>query len=698
MDLYSMLLINVKALLEREELMETRERVDCLAKVLELRDDEVTGYAILSHRWGEQEVGYDEIVELAKMDEVKKDEIRQRDGYQKILDSCKQAKKDGYEWLWVDTCCIDKRSSAELSEAINSMYRWYENAQVCYAYLHDVLSSSIPTEPDDKMYANGWPEWFSRGWTLQEMIAPSNVQFFNKQWQAIGDKRALARTLEYITGVPEHVLRGGLHGDRVCVAQIMSWAANRTTTRVEDRAYSLMGLLGVNMPMLYGEGKKAFHRLQLEIIRTSNDQSIFAWSCDEKEVRTGSILADDPSVFRCCSEMELMYPNEFIKSLSEDMPEEELPSSEDDRLGTFPITNRGIQIWLFLCPTRGSDSVFEARLPCRSDPSDPPVAINLCLRESNYYRCAELDSHPEGTFQFRQIYLRYQDTSHRNVAFEIDASAITKNGFTYQGAYPAKFTGNTFILTSTDPLCVKVYSNNQTGGGFAVGLGQCFGKDWIHVESHPSFMWHSRWKEYAKQEYSTMLARAPEHAQSMHKARSGAMVCIMQTRLRPWSSHQWTLRTCVVWKSPRENEVKLEVFRDPSFDYASGEWTHFDIDVGGTVPVPAHYLRSITVILIFISQKTENQDASHRNTAFDIDDSAINERGFTYRCTYPATLTGNTFILSNVDTHCVKVYSNNTTGDYFAVGFGQFFGKVWIHVVSTSGSTEYAKQYAKEEC
>jgi len=478
MDLYSMRLINVKALLEGEESMKQGERVDRWAKVLEFRDDEATKYAILSHRWIGQEVEYDEIVELAKMAKGKRDEIRQGDGYRKILDSCKQAKKDGHEWLWVDTCCIDKRSSAELSEAINSMYRWYENAQVCYAYLHDVLDSSFPVEFDDYTYANGWPEWFSRGWTLQEMIAPSNVQFFNKTWQAIGDKWMLARTLKKITRVPQHVLRDGLSGDRPCIAQIMSWAANRTTTRVEDRAYSLMGLLDVNMPTLYGEGKKAFHRLQLEIIRTSNDQSIFAWSWD-KEVRTGNILADDPSAFRCCSTMELMDPDEFIESLSEDMPEAELGSIEKDRLGTFPITNRGIQIWLFLCPIPGSRSVFRAWLPCRASPSSLPVSIDLCLWKSNYYRYAQLQFRPKRILQFCQVYLRYQDTSHLNAAFIIDDSAITKNGFTCSGAYPAKFAGNSFILTSTDPLCVRFYSNDETGHCFVIGFGQCFGKDWI---------------------------------------------------------------------------------------------------------------------------------------------------------------------------------------------------------------------------
>ena len=139
------------------------------------------------------------------------------------------------------------------------------------------------------------------------MIAPMNVEFFNQDWLAIGDKKMLARTLTRITGVPEDILKDGLWaGNRPCSAQIMSWAANRTTTRIEDRAYSLMGLLDVNMPMLYGEGRKAFYRLQMEIIRSSDDQSIFAWGWHGENARTGSILADDPSFFEHCSEMELM--------------------------------------------------------------------------------------------------------------------------------------------------------------------------------------------------------------------------------------------------------------------------------------------------------------------------------------------------------------------------------------------------------
>ena len=193
-----------------------------------------------------------------------------------------------------------------------------------------------------------------------------------------------------------------------------------------------MGLLGVNMPMLYGEGKKAFHRLQLEIIRTSNDQSIFAWSCNEREVRTGSILADDPSAFCNCSKMELIDPDEFINSLSRYMAEGEVRSIEKDRLGTFPITNRGIQIWLILCPYLASHSVVQAWLPCRSSPSSQPAVINLSLWDSNYHRSGQPPFRAGGldTLQFRQVYLRYQDTSYRNVEFEIDDNAITENGFT----------------------------------------------------------------------------------------------------------------------------------------------------------------------------------------------------------------------------------------------------------------------------
>ncbi|KAI6042429.1 heterokaryon incompatibility protein-domain-containing protein [Pisolithus marmoratus] len=207
-------------------------------------------YAILSHCWGTK-VSYEEMVGLMKMEEQEREEVMHRDGYQKIIKSCEQAMKDNCKWLWIDTCCIDKQSSLELLEAINVMYQWYQNAQVCYVYLND---------------SNGLLEWFMWGWTLQELITPKQVEFFNKDWVPIGNKQCLAPMLMDIMEIPPDVLMHGLAGKCLSVAQIMSWAADQKMMCEEDRVYLLMGLFGVNMPMLYREGKKAFCHLQLEII------------------------------------------------------------------------------------------------------------------------------------------------------------------------------------------------------------------------------------------------------------------------------------------------------------------------------------------------------------------------------------------------------------------------------------------------
>jgi len=594
----SMYFIKVGAFINLEGVMRNSSQEDTITnriKVLEYCDDEAKiKYAILSHRWTRQEVNHVEITGLAKMGREDRNEIRQRDGYQKIYYSCLQAKEDGYEWLWVDTCCIDKRSSAELSEAINSMYRWYENSTVCYVYLHDVHGSSLPTEPDMSGYpdrSKEWPEWFSRGWTLQEMIAPNNVRFFNKSWIHIGDKKAHAHTLATITGVPEHILTDGLSSNRPCIAQIMSWAAKRMTTRVEDRAYSLLGLLDVNMPMLYGEGKKAFHRLQLEIIRMSNDQSIFAWSWSSEVGRTGSILADCPSSFGDCSGMELMKSDDFTEFLKDKIREE-----DKDCFGVFPITNRGIQIWLLLSPYGDSTSVFKARLPCRSGTSGSPVTIDLALWESNYYRYFTSRSvGPPGELapQFRQVYLRYQDTPHHDATFEIDDSAVINNGFTYCGSFPSPLTEKMLTLTSDMPPHIFIYSDSNTRRHFAVGFGQCFGQDWVHFTCQKPMdadngqpIW-----EYAVEAHKEMLIGGPEHARSMAKARSGkrhSRLCIMQVHL---PKSEWIVRTsCIVWESSRGCGIKFEVFSDHGVNDGQDKWTGFDVEVSRFFLVYTHCL------------------------------------------------------------------------------------------------------------
>ncbi|KAI6042080.1 hypothetical protein EDC04DRAFT_1081076 [Pisolithus marmoratus] len=341
-------------------------------------------YAILSHCWEEfkDEVHYTEMQNLTKMDIAARDEIRRRSGYRKICQSCMQAHLDRLCWLWVDTCCIDNRSSAELSEAINSMYVWYANSDSCYAFLHDIDTNALPTEPDNNIFKfNGRPKWFSRGWTLQELIAPEDVHFFNRNWKYMTSKQDSAYSLSVITRIPVGVLQKGLSWSYPypSVAQIMAWAADRTTTREEDRAYSLLGLFGVHMPMLYGEGRHAFLRLQLEVIRIIDDQSIFAWGWTREAGSASGFLANDPSHFRDCSDVVRIAPT--TSHLHGYFPTEQISGliSGEEQFQTFSVTNRGIQIWLPLkregcC---GDSEFFSAILACCVAGGTNPITITM---------------------------------------------------------------------------------------------------------------------------------------------------------------------------------------------------------------------------------------------------------------------------------------------------------------------------------
>ncbi|GKZ85257.1 hypothetical protein AnigIFM56816_011023 [Aspergillus niger] len=194
------------------------------------------------------------------------------------------SRASGYEYVWTDACCIDKTSSAELSEAINSMYHWYQEAEICYAYLADTRSEGEIAKS----------RWFTRGWTLQGLIAPSRVVFLNGEWKMLGDKTDLRDKIPEYTGIPASILSGEEDLETSSVAQRMSSTAKRQTSRVEDRAYSLMGIFSVNMPLIYGEGENAFIRLQEEIMRISDDQSLFAWGSSDDR---GGLLATSPGAF-----------------------------------------------------------------------------------------------------------------------------------------------------------------------------------------------------------------------------------------------------------------------------------------------------------------------------------------------------------------------------------------------------------------
>ncbi|KAK4182140.1 HET-domain-containing protein [Podospora australis] len=180
--------------------------------------EDVPRYAILSHVWGEEEVTFQDIADLNK--------VRRMRGFAKIQFACAQAKRERIKFVWIDTCCIDKTSSAELSEAINSMFRWHQEAYICYAYLEEVEQLQGP-ELYNWGRDFGESTSFTRGWTLQELLAPAKVETI----------------------------------DSCCMYERLSWAKGRQTTRPEDRVYSLLGLVGVNMPLLYGEGHNGFHTI-----------------------------------------------------------------------------------------------------------------------------------------------------------------------------------------------------------------------------------------------------------------------------------------------------------------------------------------------------------------------------------------------------------------------------------------------------
>ena len=219
--------------------------------------------------------------------------------------------------MWIDTCCIDKSSSTELSEAINSMFQWYRNAAICYAYLSDV---DILEHPTGEMQAFSSSRWFTRGWTLQELLAPAELVFLTANWTEIGTKTSLATAVSKITRIDGKVLREG-NWDGYSVGQKMSWAAGRQTTRLEDEAYCLMGLFGVNMPLLYGEGGRAFLRLQQEVLRVSEDQSIFSWSFHHRgtdtSLRTSGLMAPSPDFFRDASRVHHLDADESNESIFE---------------------------------------------------------------------------------------------------------------------------------------------------------------------------------------------------------------------------------------------------------------------------------------------------------------------------------------------------------------------------------------------
>ena len=316
----------------------------------EFFDSQIPKYAILSHRWAEKEATFQDF-------EVAKQQVWP--GFVKISNCCAVAHSQGFDWVWIDTCCIDKKSSAELSEAINSMWRWYREATECYVYLSDVQWK----RGMDLQNTLKQSSWFTRGWTLQELLAPFQIVFFDREWNYISEKQKMLDEISTVTGIGAGHLNN-IYG--ASVATKMSWVSRRQTSRLEDMAYCLLGIFDINMPLLYGEGRKAFLRLELEILKNSDDESLFAWTSTSKPQR--GLLALWPDSFADSSDISRFYPT-FQKNPHSGNAWEVVFWTRP----AYSMTNKGLE---FTVPRRDLPMV---RLHCRRSRDDEKSAISIKL-------------------------------------------------------------------------------------------------------------------------------------------------------------------------------------------------------------------------------------------------------------------------------------------------------------------------------
>ena len=438
-------------------------------------------YAILSHTWTESEVAFEELGTPA---------AAEKQGYEKIIGCCAQAARDGLRYVWIDTCCIDKRSSTELGEAINSMYRWYKKAIVCYAYLADVNTSTYPEYPPSE-FANS--RWFKRGWTLQELVAPANVVFFRADWVMIGTKAQYRRSISTITGIDAHILTNSKAIFAASIAQRMSWASERLTTRIEDMAYCLLGIFNINMPLLYGEGPKAFLRLQMELLNTTNDHTIFAWSRDKPlfyDLPRASVTEDldpsDPSPF---GKLELLAPSPVQFRYQSDF------QLSDEKQLPYHMTNTGLSITLPLIRPQGSlSNVYLAFLNCYRQGSHSE-RICLCLRHEGNSQFSRLGLAQKSVRIRRDwaratplfIMRRSSPVEGTATLFQINKVPAPVHTFSLSKVFSISSDGESVHThcTQAQPLTIRsraaLQFENSAGFTFSVLLGIEAGQPWVNI-------------------------------------------------------------------------------------------------------------------------------------------------------------------------------------------------------------------------
>ncbi|KAH7111137.1 heterokaryon incompatibility protein-domain-containing protein [Dendryphion nanum] len=395
-------------------------------------------YAILSHTWNAEELTFDDL---------QGQKASCFPGFWKVEQSCNQTRLDGLRYIWIDTCCIDKRSSAELSETINSMFKWYGESVRCYAFLQDVDQCSdieefrwFPADkdlsPNQEAQIRGSQlaksRWWTRGWTLQELISPTVFEFYDSNFKLIGSRIELLRVVSIVSGINEEILLHDTKLENLGVAERMSWAADRETTRAEDMAYSLLGIFNIHMPMLYGEGERAFVRLQEEIIKISNDHSIFAWSGSYHDNR--ALLAPRSSFFRTANRI--------------------LPLRHWENASEYAMTNAGLDIRLPLYevfPYTVSDTGRDNR--CRRRRWIAPLACRYSMNFSGRI-AIELEETTE-----KDIYVVYA-RSQRLFVIDInaeDASRHMKSILIRQRAYTDDMRAN----TRDNKKCVIQWKGHQ---------------------------------------------------------------------------------------------------------------------------------------------------------------------------------------------------------------------------------------------
>lgn len=409
---------------------------------LELFQDEpYPSYAILSHRWCDTEMT------IRDLQDGKAHLCP--GGYEKMLLTCAQAARDQIDYVWIDTFCIDKESSAELSESINSMFAWYKKAKICYAFMPDVSTGG------DFELADGFDqsEWFERGWTLQELIAPTEVVFYDKQWQLIGKRSTMARNLSRITKIDEGVLTGLVELNYVSIAKRMSWASDRKTTRREDIAYCLAGLFDVNMTTLYGEGsEKAFRRLQEEIMKDSDDESLFAWTNErEDQPALQGLFATSPEDFRNSSRYipDSRYTSDYSTGVR----------------APYTITNKGLCITLGI--QRLKDDIWVGALQCPVPPAyTETLAVYLKLLDERGQQYARIKSNTLCKIPqhgpLKTIYVRQKplipgfDDVYLHHAFQLRSVDIKRQDSEADDTISLNDAGYEIFHTEGNPLCSTI--------------------------------------------------------------------------------------------------------------------------------------------------------------------------------------------------------------------------------------------------